>query len=136
MRTGGAAGAHRGVGGEIVVGRGGELLPARRQPVRGMRELVETCLLMHVRARRSTSTRTHAVRARAAGTAAGDTRVEQRAQGVREGEGHRLRCLCPLLSPAAQESSAAAQSDTGCAAGESGVRTRRPRGLGDRLCPV
>jgi hypothetical protein len=70
MRTGGAAGAHRGVGGEIVVGRGGELLPARRQPVRGMRELVETCLLMHVRARRSTSTRTHAVRARAAGTAA------------------------------------------------------------------
>ena len=49
VRSGGGAGAHRGVAGEVAVGRGGELLPARRQPVRGMREFVETCLLMHVR---------------------------------------------------------------------------------------
>ncbi len=43
-RSGSAAG-QRGVAGEVLVGRGGEILPARRQPIKGLRELVEACTL-------------------------------------------------------------------------------------------
>ena len=43
MRSAGAAGLQRGIAGEVVMGRGGDILPARRQPIRGVKEFVEAC---------------------------------------------------------------------------------------------